>query len=68
VTPQAAVPASSGTSAAPAQAPVTQVPTTLSVEQQCRQLLRAAEGLSEAVKQDAERRCEALKQAAEGRE
>ena len=40
-------------------------PATLSVEQQCRQLLLAAEGKSEQVKQDAEKQCEALKQAAE---
>ena len=40
-------------------------PAALSVEQQCRQLLRAAEGKSEQVKQEAERQCEALKQAAE---
>jgi hypothetical protein len=42
-------------------------PATLSAEQQCRQLLRAAEGKSEQVKQEAERQCEALKQAAEKR-
>jgi hypothetical protein len=47
------------------QAPATTPPATLSVEQQCRLLLRAAEGKSEQVKQDAERQCEALKQAAE---
>ena len=40
-------------------------PPTLSVEQQCRQLLRAAENKSEQVKQEAERQCEALKNAAE---
>ena len=40
-------------------------PSTLSVEQQCRQLLRAAENKSEQVKQEAERQCEALKNAAE---
>ena len=48
----------------PAAAPPT-TPATLSVEQQCRQLLRAAEGKSEQAKQEAERQCEALKQAAE---
>ncbi len=44
-----------------------QPPATLSVEQQCRALLRAAEGKSEQVKQDAEKQCEALKNAAEKR-
>ncbi len=51
--------------AAPA-APAAQAPSaTLSVEQQCRQLLRAAESKGEQAKQEAERQCEALKQAAE---
>jgi hypothetical protein len=40
-------------------------PQTLSVEQQCKVLERAAEGRSEQVKKEAERQCEALKQAAE---
>ena len=40
---------------------------TLSVEQQCRQLLRAADGKGEQAKKDAEQQCEALKQAAEKR-
>ncbi len=57
----AAVPTAQPPPAAAAPPP----PTTLSVEQQCRQLLRAAENKSEQVKQDAERQCEALKQAAE---
>ena len=47
----------------PAAAPSS--PATLSVEQQCRLLLRAAENKSEQVKQEAERQCEALKNAAE---
>lgn len=42
-------------------------PTTLSVEQQCRLLFRAAEGKGEQAKNAAERQCEALKQAAEKR-
>jgi len=46
-------------------APSPTPPATLSAEQQCRLLLRAAEGKSEQVKQDAEKQCEALKQAAE---
>jgi len=52
---------------APATTPATvpSPPTTLSVEQQCRLLLRAAENKSEQVKQEAERQCEALKNAAE---
>ncbi len=40
-------------------------PATLSVEQQCRILERAAEGKGEQAKKDAEKQCEALKQAAE---
>lgn len=48
-----------------APAPSPTPPTTVSVEQQCKLLLRAAEGKSEQVKKDAERQCEALKQAAE---
>jgi hypothetical protein len=51
--------------AAPAPTPVAAPVTTLSVEQQCRALLRAAEDKSEQVKQEAERQCEALKNAAE---
>jgi hypothetical protein len=52
--------------AEPSPPPATSAPPpTLSVEQQCRQLLRAAENRSEQVKQEAERQCEALKQAAE---
>ena len=53
--------------AAPAATPAStpSPPATLSVDQQCRQLLLAAEGKSEQVKQDAEKQCEALKQAAE---
>ncbi len=50
---------------APPPAAASAPPSTLSVEQQCRQILRAAENKSEQVKQDAERQCEALKQAAE---
>ena len=46
-------------------APSPTPPATLSAEQQCRLLLRAAEGKSEQAKQDAEKQCEALKQAAE---
>jgi len=48
-----------------AQAPTSTPPTTLSVEQQCRLLFRAAEGKGEQAKQAAEKQCEALKQAAE---
>ncbi len=48
-----------------ASAPSSTPATTLSVEQQCRQLLRAAEGKGEQAKKDAEKQCEALKQAAE---
>jgi len=51
--------------AAPAPSPLAAPVTTLSVEQQCRALLRAAENKSEQVKQEAERQCEALKNAAE---
>jgi hypothetical protein len=51
--------------AAATPAPASSLPATLSVEQQCRLLLRAAEGKSEQVKQEAERQCEALKQAGE---
>jgi len=54
----------SAPAAPPAPAPSTP-PATLSVEQQCRQLLRAAENKSEQVKNDAERQCEALKDAPE---
>ena len=46
-------------------APSSSPATGLTVEQQCRQLLLAAEGKGEQAKQDAERQCEALKQAAE---
>jgi len=62
-----AAPAPAVVAAAPAATPAStpSPPATLSVEQQCRQLLLAAEGKSEQVKQDAEKQCEALKQAAE---
>lgn len=49
----------------PPPATTTAAPEALSVHQQCRLLLRAAEGKSEQVKQEAERQCEGLKQAAE---
>jgi hypothetical protein len=74
-----AAPASAAAAAAPqeeqkkqdeeheASAPSSTPPTTLSVEQQCRLLLRAAEGKGERAKKDAEQQCEALKQAAEKR-
>ncbi len=65
-------PAPSAPAPAPAPAPAVAAPaatsvptTTLSVEQQCRQLLQAAENKSEQVKQAAEKQCEALKDAAE---
>ncbi len=62
----APVAVASAPAAAPAPRPQpAQPPAPLSVEQQCRALMRAAEGKSEQVKQDAERQCEALKQAAE---
>ena len=48
-----------------APAPSSTPTTTLSVEQQCRMLLRAAEGKGEQAKRDAEKQCEALKQAGE---
>ena len=48
-----------------ASPPSSTPPTTLSVEQLCRLLFRAAEGKGEQAKQDAEKQCEALKQAAE---
>jgi hypothetical protein len=51
---------------APAPAPAV-VPSTQSVEQQCRALLRAAEDKGEQAKREAEKQCEALKQAAEKR-
>ena len=62
-TPPAVVVAAAPTPAPAAAAPSS--PATLSVEQQCRLLLRAAENKSEQVKQEAERQCEALKNAAE---
>jgi hypothetical protein len=52
-----------GSRTAPSSSPPP--PQTLSVEQQCKVLERAAEGRSEQVKKEAERQCEALKQAAE---
>ncbi len=58
-------PAVVAVAAAPAPAATPTPPAALSVEQQCRALLRAAENKSEQIKQEAERQCEALKQAAE---
>ncbi len=63
--PAPVVVAATPTPTPPPAASASTPPTTLSVEQQCRQLLRAAENKSEQVKQEAERQCEALKQAAE---
>jgi hypothetical protein len=65
--PESAPVVAAATPAPTASQPATP-PATPSVEQQCRQLLRAAEGKSEVVKQEAERQCEALKQAAERKE
>ncbi len=60
-----AVVATAAPTPAPAATAAASSSATLSVEQQCRLLLRAAENKSEQVKQEAERQCEALKNAAE---
>ncbi len=67
---QPAAPAEPSTPAAasvpPPAAPASSAPQVPSVEQQCEQLKKAAEGQGEAAKRAAERKCEQLKHAAEG--
>ncbi|MGZ4463675.1 MAG: hypothetical protein ACXVZP_12690 [Gaiellaceae bacterium] len=62
--PVASTPPAAAPQPAPAQA--ASAPQPVSVEQQCEQLKKAAEGKGEAAQRAAEKQCEQLKQAAEG--